>query len=70
MLIEWTAFLYTSEHRCIMTVIAEKSFKENQLSISEIDKFRNGANLLKDLQEGLLVCMVYREQKNIEAKVN
>lgn len=40
------------------------------MAIAEVERFKNGANLLKDLQDGLMVSLVHREKKAIEVKIN
>lgn len=49
----------------MLCFITERSFAEAPLPIAEVERFKNGANLLKDLQDGLMVSLVHKEKKTI-----
>ncbi len=67
-LLQWAAHLLTSPHRCILTLIANTP--SHALPVTEIDKFKNGPTLLRELEAGLLVSLIKRERGEAEARIN
>lgn len=70
LLVYWVSYLFTTHHRCILTIIIDRYFRDLTIPIAEIEKFKNGANLLRDLEEGLLVSLVRKEKGAVEVRIN
>jgi hypothetical protein len=69
-LLLWTAHLFTSPHRCIISLVADKHFRSEPLPIAEVEKFRNGLDLLRDLEAGLLVKTVRKQRGAANVAIN
>ena len=40
------------------------------LPIADLEKYKNGLNLIRDLEKGLVIKMVQQEKKPIAVKIN
>jgi|688.fasta_scaffold1425671_1 hypothetical protein len=69
----WVSHLMTPPHRCLISVAAQHHYSTKlptPLPIAELEKYKNGLNLIRDLEKGLLIKMVQQEKKPVAVKIN
>lgn len=69
----WVGHLMTPPHRCLISIAAQHHYSSKiptPLPIAELEKYKNGLNLIRDLEKGLVIKMVQQEKKPVSVKIN
>jgi hypothetical protein len=62
----WCAFLYNSDHRCIVNHICAETEAGREVTLRSLSEFKNSVNLAHDLRNGFVVGFIENRQERTQ----